>query len=269
MAARLIFLGTGSGSAVISKQLRGSGGIILQIEDFQFHIDPGPGALAKAKEYGIALQHNTAVLVSHHHVNHCNDLNIVIDAMSHGGLEPHGIILGSKSVLQGTDGIPPYLTQYHQRLVEKIIPLEKKHKVGLELIEINALPAEHTDPTALGFKFFCPKFTISYSGDTALTPQLLEDLAGSDILILNVPYPGNKAAGLNLDTLSAIKIVTHVRPKVTILTHFGIEMIKADPLNEAREVQRITGVQTVAAQDGLSISLDGSTFLRPNVKGFN
>ena len=252
--ASIMFLGTAGSSAVVSKQLRSSGGIIIQVEDLQFHIDPGPGAIAKAKEYGVNLHHNTAILVSHNHINHCNDLNAVIDAMTHSGIEQRGIILGSKSVFNSTEDSHPYLTKYHQNLVEKIIPLEKNHKVGIDLTEINSLSAEHTDKTAIGFKFFCPKFTLSYTGDTKLTPQLLEELTGSDILILNVPYPGNQGKGMNLDTESAIKIVSHVRPKLVILTHFGLEMLRADPLQEAREIQRITGIQTIAAKDGLLVS---------------
>ncbi len=263
----IIFLGTAGSNAVMAKQVRSSGGIILQLDELQLHLDPGPGALNKAKEYGINLAHNTAVLVSHNHLNHCNDLNAVIDAMTHSGLEHHGIVLGSKSVLQPFDGTHPFLTRYHRSLVEKVIPLEKSHKVGIELIEINALPAEHTDPTALGFKFFCPRFTLSYSGDTMLTPHLLDGLAGSDIVILNVPFPGNKATAMNLDTEAAITIVAKVKPKLAILTHFGIEMIKADPMNEARDVQRATGVPTIAATDGLKITPD-SYGSRSNVRGY-
>ena len=101
--ARIIFLGTAGSSAVVSRQLRSSGGIIIQVGDLQLHIDP-TGALTKAKEYGINLHHTTAVLVSHHHINHCNDLNAVIDAMTHGGLEHRGIILAANrccSILTG------------------------------------------------------------------------------------------------------------------------------------------------------------------------
>ena len=82
----IIFLGTSGGNAV-SKQIQSAGGIILQVEDLQFHLDPGPGALSKAKEYGINLNRNTAVLVSHNHVNHCSELNPVIDAMTYCGLD--------------------------------------------------------------------------------------------------------------------------------------------------------------------------------------
>ncbi|MDO8656386.1 MAG: MBL fold metallo-hydrolase [Nanoarchaeota archaeon] len=265
----ITFLGTAGSAAVATRQLRASGGIVLRIDDLQFHLDPGPGALVKAREFGVSANQTTAVLVSHNHLNHCNDLNAVVEAMTHAGLEHRGVILAAKSVLQATEDSYPILTKYHQQLVEKIIPMEKNHKVGIELIEIHALATDHTDPTAIGFKFFCPKFTLSYTGDTALTTELLEQLSGTDILILNVPYPGNKAEGKNLDTESAIKIVSAVRPRVVVLTHFGLEMLKADPLNEAREVQRITGVQTIAAKDGLSIVAEGYGVHKANVRGFD
>jgi len=265
----ITFLGTAGSMAVAARQLRASGGIVLKTGELQFHLDPGPGALIKAREFGINAAHTTAVLVSHHHLNHCNDLNAVIEAMTHAGLEHHGVILASKSVVQAAENSYPMLTKHHQQLVEKIISLEKNHKVGIELIEIHALAADHTDPSAIGFKFFCPKFTLSYTGDTAVSQELIEQMSGTDILILNVPYPGKKAEGKNLDTESAIKIVSSVRPRVAILTHFGLEMLKADPLNEAREVQRITGVQTIAAKDGLSIVAEGYGVHKANVRGFD
>ncbi len=262
----IIFLGTSGGNAV-SKQIQSSAGIIIQIGELQFHLDPGPGALSKAKEYGINLNRNTAVLVSHNHINHCSELNPVIDAMTHCGIDHRGMVLASKSIVLGTEEMTPALTKYHALMPEKIIPMEKSHKVGIDLVEIHALSVEHSDPTAIGFKFFCPKFTLSYTGDTKVTPTLLEELAGTDILIMNVPYPGNKAMGMNLDTESAIKIVGQIKPKVAVLTHFCFEMYKAGILEEAREVQRTTGVPTLAAKDGLLLYPESYTSKSP-VKGF-
>lgn len=265
---QVIFLGTAGSSAVFSKQLRSSGGIIIQKDDLQFHIDPGPGALNKARDLGINVNNTTAVLVSHHHLNHCNDLNAVIEGMTHGGIEQRGIVMGSKSTLQGVDG-HAILTPFHRGLVERIIPLEKNHKVGIDVVEINALAVNHVDPTAVGFKFRFPHFVISYPGDTIVDDQLLQELEGTDLLILNVPYPGNRGKGMNLDTEAAMKIVQHIRPRLAILTHFGLEMLKADPLVEAREIQRITGVQTIAAQDGLMIAPDNYDRYRAPVKGYS
>ncbi|MEK6900216.1 MAG: MBL fold metallo-hydrolase [Nanoarchaeota archaeon] len=266
--ARIIFLGTAGSPAVVSKQLRFSGGIIIQVGDLQFHLDPGPGALSQAKEYGVNLHNTSVVLVTHNHINHCNDLNVVIDAMTHGGIEQRGILVASKSVLQPSEKQHPFLTKYHQGLVEKIIPVEKNHKIGVEVVEIHALSAEHTDSSAVGFKFYCPNFIVSYTGDTQLTPKLLEELSGSDLLILNVPYPGESAAGMNLDMNAATQIIAHVRPRMAILTHFGMQMLKADPIVQAREVQRVTGIQTIAAYDGLAVG-PGSTPYHSPVKGFD
>jgi ribonuclease BN (tRNA processing enzyme) len=268
MGSRVIFLGTAGSTAVVSKHARSAGGIVIQVDELQFHLDPGPGAMVKAKEHGVNVQHTTAILVSHNHINHCNDLNAIVEAMTYGGLEQRGIILGSKSVLQATNQSYPFLTAYHQAQVERIIPLEKNHKVGVEMVEIHALPVEHTDTSAVGFKLYCPKFIVSYTGDTRYSEELVASLQGTDFLILNVPYPGNKSAGMNLDTVSATKIINQVRPKIAVLTHFGLEMLKADPILEAREVQRITGVQTIAAQEGLAIAAEGMGGLRSPVKGF-
>jgi ribonuclease BN (tRNA processing enzyme) len=265
---RVIFLGTAGSTAVVSKGLRASGGIIIQTNEMQLHLDPGPGALRQAKELGINLNHTSAILVSHNHLNHCNDLNIVVDAMTHSGLEHRGIILGSKSIFYPVDACFPILTTHHQSLVEKIIPLEKNHKVGIELIEIHALNANHKDPTALGFKIYCPKMTIGYSGDSAPTSELISGLTGSDFLILNVPYPGDKKISGSLNSENAAKIISLIKPKIAVLTHFGLDMLKADPINEAREVQRLTGIQTIAAKDGLAIAPTNYTERSP-VKGFN
>jgi len=265
--SRIIFLGTSGSFAVTSKQLRSSGGIIIQAEDLQFHLDPGPGALNKAKEYNINPNHTSAILISHKHINHCNDSNAVIEAMTHSGLEHRGIILASKSIVQPIDG-QPFITKYHQSLVERIIPLEKNHKIAIDNVEIHTIPAQHTDDHAVGFKIFTPHFVLGYSGDTALTEELLDELMGSDILILNVPYPTNKTTGMNLDSESALKIIETIKPRLAILTHFGMDMLKADPMVEAREIQRRTGIQTIAAYDGLIIAPGGWETIKSPVKGY-
>ena len=62
----------------------------------------------------------------------------------------------------------------------------KDSKVGVDLVEVHSLPVEHSDEYAIGFKLFCPKFVLSYTGDTTYNEQLVEHLAGTDILIFNL-----------------------------------------------------------------------------------
>ncbi len=266
MSSQIVFLGTAGDNLVAAKQLRSSGGIILQVEDFQFHIDPGSGALNKAREFNINLRTNTAVLVSHNHLNHCNDLNAVIDAMTLSGLDKRGVLISSKSVVKETDETEPYLTKFHKNLLERTIILKKKQKAAIELVEIHALSVEHDDPHAIGFKFFCPRFILSYTSDTKYNKLLVEELQGSDILILNVSSPADKSQKAELDTYSAIKLIEKVKPRLAVITHFGLEMLKADPIIEAREIQKQTGVQTVAAKDGLVINPESYSARSPQAR---
>ena len=254
MTSQIIFLGTAGGGSVTSRQLRASGGILLKVDDFQFHLDPGPGSLLQAKEYGITLRANTAILVSHNHLNHCNDLNAVIEAMTLSGLDKRGVLVANKTIVSGSENQRPYLTRYHHDLLEKVITLEKNQKVAIELVEIHGLSTDHGDPHTIGFKFFCPRFTLSYTADTKYNKEMVEEMMGSDILILNVTFPGDQANKFNLDTEATIKIIEKVKPRLAVITHFGFEMLKADPIIEAREIQKQTGVQTIAAKDGLVIS---------------
>ncbi len=256
MDPRIIFLGTGGDETVVGKQIRASGGIVIQVGGFQFVIDPGPGCLVKAKENEISLRGTTAVLVSHAHVNHANDLNAVISAMTYNGLDITGVVIASDTVINGAEGISPVLSEFHKNCVEKVISIKPEQKVGIETVEIHALKAKHTDPTTVGFKLFTPKFIMVYSSDTNNNKDLVEQYKKADILILNVLHPAGtkdkEKKGLSADDV--VKIITKTKPKLAILTHFGTKMISADPLYEAREIQKATGIQVVAAVDGMAIN---------------
>ncbi|MFW6450552.1 MAG: MBL fold metallo-hydrolase, partial [Nanoarchaeota archaeon] len=51
-----------------------------------------------------------------------------------------------------------------------------------------------------------------------------------------------------------IQILPKIKPKLAVITGFGIKMHHCDVLNEARKIQKETGIQTIAASDGMSIN---------------
>ena len=254
MSSSIIFLGTGGDSIVVGKQLKASGGIILKVGETQFHIDPGPGALVRAYENGINLRANTAVLASHNHLNHAADLNAVIDAMTYGGLDKTGILVGNKTIIEGSQTVKSYLTDFHKNLMEKVIVLNNGKRIAIEDVEIEALPANHSDPDTVGFKFYTPEFILSYSSDTTYSRDLVNKYKESDILLLNVVGPQGEHMKNHLNSDDTIKIIDKINPKLAIITHFGIKMIKANPLYEGRYIQSETGIQVLAAKDGMRIS---------------
>jgi len=248
----ILFLGTGTGPAVVGKGLRSSGGIIFTVNETQFHIDPGVGALVKAAQFGANLRENTCIMISHAHLNHTNDANAVIDAMTYGGLDKRGVLIANKTALQGTEEYPPAVSNYHKNLLERYIVVDRNQKIGVNDVEIQTITARHNEPNSIGFKFFAPDFTLTYSADTVYAPDIVESYMGSHILILNVPSTEKNKT--NLCTEDAIKIIEKVKPRLAILTHFGPTMIKADPMYEVREIQKQTKIQVLAAKDGMVVN---------------
>jgi len=253
MASSITFLGTGGDHYVYGKQYRGSGGIVLKIDESQFHIDPGPGALVRAAQSNINPRETTAVLVSHNHIGHSNDVNAMIDAMTYSGLDKRGLLISNNSFVNGNSDIKASLTNFHKNCLERVIVLEPGKRVGIENVEIVAMPTEHLDPDTIGFKFYTPYFVLSYTSDTKYFKDLIHALEGSDILILNVTLPENeKSDKLNVE--DTVKIIDKIKPRLVVITHFGLKMIKANPIVQAREIQRRTGIQTIAAKDGMVIT---------------
>ena len=81
MQPKIIFLGTAGESLVYGKQIRASGGIIVQADNLQFMIDPGPGAVTMAAQFGINLRDTDAVFVTHNHINHSILLLCLFDGL--------------------------------------------------------------------------------------------------------------------------------------------------------------------------------------------
>jgi phosphoribosyl 1,2-cyclic phosphodiesterase len=52
------------------------------------------------------------------------------------------------------------------------------------------------------------------------------------------------------------RIVTEVKPKAAILTHFGMAVYQANPREIAREMSDRTGIKVIAARDDMKFDLD-------------
>jgi ribonuclease BN (tRNA processing enzyme) len=254
MNSKITFLGVGGDSYIVGKQVLSSGGIIIRVDGMQFHVDPGPGSLVKAKQYDINLRENTALFVSHNHLNHSNDTNAVISAMTNNGEDKRGVFLASKSVIEGDKEVNPIVTKFHSNCVEKTIIMEPGKKVGIGNVDIVATPTKHNDKEGIGFKFFTQNFVLSYLGDTAYTSELVEAHKGCDIAIINLVNPKEIKNNKQMNTEDAINLLKKIKPSLAIITHFGIKMLSADPINEARTIQRESGVQTIAAKDGMVLN---------------
>lgn len=254
MKNAIIFLGTGGDSIVVGKQVRASGGIVLQFGNNQFHIDPGPGAVVRAKQYDVNPRETTAILVSHNHLNHASGLNSLISAMTYSGIDKRGVLACDEETLHGSINENPSVSKYHKGLVERFIALKPGMKIGINDINIMATNAKHTN-TSIGFKFYTENFVVSYTSDTDYCKELVEDHQDADVVIINCKYPLGLTQKGHLNSEDVVKFLEKTKPKLAILTHFGIKMLDADPIYEAREIQKkISNTQVIAAKDGLVVN---------------
>ena len=173
--------------------------------------------------------------------------------MTYSGLDKKGVLVANKTTINGDEDHQAPLNPHYRNFLERFIVLDAGQRVGINEIEVLALKTKHSEK-GVGFKFFTPYFTLSYSSDTKYFPELIEQYKNSNILILNVPYIKKEEAKNNLCVEDAIKIIREVAPRLAIIQHFGIEMVKGDLLYQIREIQKATGVQTVLAKDGMVIN---------------
>jgi len=246
MSHEIIFLGSGGGKYVLSSNTRNCSGFVLNLNNDLFVIDPGPCSLFNFLKLGLKLEDIKGIFVSHVHLNHCNDLNLFIDAVTQGGVEKKGSVYCGESVLN-------YLSEVHKGYLDKFEVMDVGKLIKVGKVNVQALKTKHKDESCIGFKFFSDRFVLSYSGDTGYFSGLAEEYFGSDILILNNLNPFNSRKSDNLRCEDSVNLINKVKPKLVILTHFGVEMLKVNPTYEAREIRKKSGVDIVVANDGLIV----------------
>ena len=101
MQSRILFLGTAGDVSSVGKQMRKSGGILFKHNNTQFHIDPGPGALLMSKMVNMPSRETLAILATKNTLPRINDINAVIFAMTHNGLDRRGAVLCPSTVREG------------------------------------------------------------------------------------------------------------------------------------------------------------------------
>ncbi|HEC82027.1 MAG TPA: MBL fold metallo-hydrolase [Thermoplasmatales archaeon] len=249
----LKFLGTGGARFVVIKQLRASGGLWLSLDDTNVLIDPGPGSLIKCLSSRPKL--NPAdlegIILTHRHLDHSNDINIMIEAMTNGGFKKKGVVFAPKDALEGD----PVILRYIRDQVDRIELLKEGERYMLGNISFST-PVKHVHGVeTYGLNIQGKNNSISLVTDTRYFDGL-ESYYNGDILIVNVVRLMEKEGIEHLSLRDAEKIFSINKPKLGILTHFGMTMLKAKPWVLADELSKKLGVKIIAARDGMIVDLD-------------
>ena len=245
------FLGTAGARFVMIKQLRSSAGIWISYQGTSIIIDPGPGSIARCamSKPKIDPQKLDGIILTHRHLDHSNDVNVMIEAMTEGGFKRRGIVFLPEDAMNEE----PVILKHLKPVVEKIGIL--KEKTSYEIGEIKfSIPARQVHPVmAYGLHFeFNP--SVSLISDTRYF-EGIEQLYKADIVILNVVFYEARPGIDHLSFMDARKIIKHIRPKLAILTHFGMTMLTHKPHILAEQLSRELNLEIIAAYDGMKFPL--------------
>ncbi len=246
----ITFLGTGGGRFTTIRQLRRTGGFVVEIGGKRIHVDPGPGALV---HYVRTFRRNApdAVFVSHAHTDHCNDAAPIIELMTNGGRIKRGLLAGGRNALVGSDEFAPAVGPYHKDIVERVEVLDPKGEMRWDNLRILATPTNHSEPAAVGFIIEGDCEKLAYLSDTGYNDELREILEreAPDVIIANTISDGWDDLPLT-NRYALRKLLQGIEPQILILQHFGARLLtRGSPEALARWAEQELGIKTIAARD--------------------
>ena len=250
MADTITFLGTAGARFVVISQILASGGLWLSLSGTEILVDPGPGCIVQSTKRKLKADKLGAIILSHRHLDHSADVNIMIEAMTQGGFKRHGWLFAPGDALETEPVVFSYLKDY----LEGIEVLQEGKSYSIGNISFNT-PIRHIHPVeTYGIIFKTAEHTFSYIADSRYFDGLCQNYGG-ELLIINVVFlePGRPIDHLSVP--DAEHIIMELKPKVAILTHFGMTMWRAKPWEVAQRLSQQTGVRVMAARDGMKFDL--------------
>jgi len=246
----LKFLGTAGARFVMIKQLRASGGIWICSNGTNVLIDPGPGSIVRCSTSKPKLDPSQldAIILTHRHLDHSGDINVMIEAMTEGGFKKRGEVFCPADAIEDDPVILGHVRGYPEKI--ETLQEQKDYCTGGFAFQTSM---KHIHPvTTFGLKFQLKNTTISLLTDTKYF-RGLGDFYKTDILIISVVFFQPRPGIDHLCLEAAQSLINDIRPQKAILTHFGMTMLQVKPHIQAQELSQRLGIEVLAAYDGMTL----------------
>lgn len=245
------FLGTAGARFVMIRQLRASGGIWFSAQGKNILLDPGPGSIVRCAQSRPKLDpvKLDAIILSHRHLDHCGDINVMIEAMTEGGFRKRGTVFCPRDALIDDPVILKHLKSFPEKI--RILKAKAEYSVGDFQFQTSM---RHLHPVeTYGMKFELQGKRIALLTDTKYFKGL-EKFYACDILVIGVVFFLPRPEIEHLCFADAENLIKALKPQKTILTHFGMTMLKAKPHILAEKLSNKLGREVIAAYDGMTLN---------------
>lgn len=249
---RIVFLGTAGGRASVFRFLRRSGGFLLWLSGDLLHVDPGPGAFVYLHQLGIDPRGIDLVVLSHIHLDHSSDVNAVIESATDGGKIKNVALFAPRPAFEGPQRV--VLPFIRERLAKEDF-LEEGKELAYKSIRVKAV-MKHTHHEAETYALLFNDKVLYVSCALYEDKMLQMYPKGVELMIINTTLYEKTKPIDHLTLKDAEKLISELRPKKAILTHFGYEFLTQHNTKKiAQELSQRYNLPVLAAEDFMEVPL--------------
>jgi phosphoribosyl 1,2-cyclic phosphodiesterase len=247
-------MGTAGARFMVAKQLAASGGLYLDDGETRLALDPGPGAVVQYAKRKVDLSRLDGILVSHRHLDHCGDVNVMIEAMTEGGFRPRGTLYCPADALDED----PVVLRYLRHFPREVVRLEPDTSYRVGRIAFATTRRHIHGVETYGFRFgdqadgALP--SLGWVTDSKYYDGIAEDHC-ADVMLIHTVLAQSRPELPHLGLDDAERIIQEARPRLAVITHFGMQVWRAHPWEVAEGMAQRTGVEVKAARDGMSLEI--------------
>ncbi|RME78924.1 MAG: hypothetical protein D6769_03745 [Methanobacteriota archaeon] len=192
---KITFTGVGGTRRVMARQYPPfyTGGFRIESSGLNFYVDPGPGAVLRSAELGYKVEETDILILSHKHLDHTSDANVIGQSMNGYGFKRRGMLIGSKSILESPSNYPylfPFVAnsflEIHTPPPQETLMLSHNY----EDFTFTTTRVDHSDETGWGFILEMEGKRVGYTSDTRWFDGLGKQFRGVDLLIANITNIG-------------------------------------------------------------------------------
>jgi phosphoribosyl 1,2-cyclic phosphodiesterase len=240
-------MGTAGARFMVAKQLAASGGLFLEDGDARICLDPGPGAVVQYTKRKVDLAKLDAIVISHRHLDHCGDVNVMVEAMTEGGFHRRGRLFCPSDALDDD----PVVLRYLRQFPEEVVRLAPETAYTVKDLSFTTSPRHKHQVETFGFRF---GDKLGWVTDSAYYDGIAEQHR-ADVMIIHVVLMQCRAELPHLCLDDAERIIREAKPRLAILTHFGMTVWRAHPWELAAELSQRLGTEVRAARDGMRLEI--------------
>lgn len=250
------YLGTGGARFCMMTQMRWTGGIWFSYGGLNGVIDPGPGSLHHICCASPELDPRDvrAIILTHRHLDHSTDINVMAEAMTEGGFKKQGKIVIPQDAFCGFD---PVLLKYCAQKVEEVICAKDKTRIDLGM-GVTAEPVSHTHHGVECYGMILRKEGLPTWGiisDTKPLESLAERYADCAYISINATFPDKKPRLEHMSIADVGELLEKLHPKLVTISHMGVVLIEMGPEKYAKQIST-EQTKVLAGKDGMVVNLD-------------